>query len=504
MISATQQSPTLLEGFPLYWVPGVEFKKPQGLEAMAPYERELCRLLLGAKYNSALLIKHEFDVVSLKKYIDMTSGKDRRRALLELARTRGAKGTGSSSSTTEPIAAPPLSVAPAEGPEPEKKRRRLVKAFPATVAVAADPTPSTEEESSGSPLIHRKRKRQEVGGASSLRPEENEVRLPSPTPQPLSPASLPPPPPAGQATGQPTPPAGSDSAHSGGFSRLPASPPPPTSAAIAEGGEASSQPSSSGTSNENFSRVIALVRHFIRSRELLEWSGQEVDMHLAKQIVLSLEFFTQHRKQLVLEKRIKELEHDKESLQSDFEAAQGSVDLMRDMVEKSRKEYLSQVQETIKTEILMGQAVNALDSEVVELRSKVINLEAETSSLRQLNSQLAGDLKSTKEEATEGGKKLEKAMDELSAVKVELVEAKGKLGEAASSIASLTIEKNALETSKQKLEADNAELMNVGANALADGFELAFEQIRCILPDVDHSQFSIYHEVVDGKLIPPS
>ena len=106
-------------------------------------------------------------------------------------------------------------------------------------------------------------------------------------------------------------------------------------------------------------------------------------MHLAKQIVLSLEFSTQHRKQLVLEKRIKELEHDKESLQSDFEAAQGSVDLMRDMVEKSRKEYLSQVQETIKTEILMGQAVNTLDSEVVELRSKIINLEAETSSLRQ-------------------------------------------------------------------------------------------------------------------------
>ncbi|XP_068486743.1 uncharacterized protein [Phaseolus vulgaris] len=191
-------------------------------------------------------------------------------------------------------------------------------------------------------------------------------------------------------------------------------------------------------------------------------------MHLAKQIVLSLEFSTQHRKQLVLEKRIKELEHDKESLQSDFEAAQGSVDLMRDMVEKSRKEYLSQVEETIKTEILMGQAVNALDSEVVELRSKVINLEAETSFLRQLNSQLAGDLKSTKEEATKGGRKLEKAVDELSAIKVELAKAKGKLGEAASSIASLTIEKNALETSKQKLEADNAELMNVGADALAD------------------------------------
>ena len=102
------------------------------------------------------------------------------------------------------------------------------------------------------------------------------------------------------------------------------------------------------------------------------------------------------------------------------------------------------------------------------------------------------------------GRKLEKAVDELSAMKVELAEAKGKLGEAVSSIASLTVEKNALESSKQKLEADNAELMNVGADALADGFELAFEQIRCVLPDVDQSQFRIYHEVVDGKLVPPS
>jgi len=69
MISATPQSPTLLEGYPLYWVPGVEFKKPKDLEAMAPYERELCGLFLGAKYNSARLIKDEFDVVALKKYI---------------------------------------------------------------------------------------------------------------------------------------------------------------------------------------------------------------------------------------------------------------------------------------------------------------------------------------------------------------------------------------------------------------------------------------------------
>ena len=77
--------------------------------------------------------------------------------MLELAKRRGTKGTGSSSFTTEPIAAPPLSVAPAEGPEQGKKRKRLVKA--STSLAAAATAASTEEESSGSPLVHRQRKR---------------------------------------------------------------------------------------------------------------------------------------------------------------------------------------------------------------------------------------------------------------------------------------------------------------------------------------------------------
>ena len=122
-------------------------------------------------------------------------------------------------------------------------------------------------------------------------------------------------------------------------------------------------------------------------------------MHLARQVVLSLEFSTQHRKQIALEKRVKELEHDKESLRSDFEAAQGSVELMRGMVEKARREYLAQVQETIKTEILMGEAVSSLDCTVVELK-------AETSSLRQQNTQLLGELESAKEAAAAGEKEL--------------------------------------------------------------------------------------------------
>ena len=129
----------------------------------------------------------------------------------------------------------------------------------------------------------------------------------------------------------------------------------------------------------------------------------------------------------------------------------------------------------------MGQAVSSLDCTVVELR-------AETSSLRQLNSQIVGELESTKEAAAAGEKRLEEVV--------------GKLSETASSLAAITTERDAAEASKQKLEAENADLMNVGADALTDGFELALEQIKCVLPDLDLSQFSIYHEVVDGKLIP--
>jgi len=118
------------------------------------------------------------------------SGKDRRQALLELAKLRGTKGTGSSSSTTEPIAANPLSVAPAEGPEQGRKRKRLVKASTSLAAAAA----STEEESSGSPLIHRQRKLPAVEGASSLHPGEIEVvevKEGSPPPPSTQPASEP-------------------------------------------------------------------------------------------------------------------------------------------------------------------------------------------------------------------------------------------------------------------------------------------------------------------------
>ena len=83
----------------------------------------------------------------------MTSDKERRQRLLALARSRrAAEAPSEVEAIAEPIPASPISVAPAEGRETkgDKKRKRLVKA-PTTVI-------SIEEESSGSPLVQRRKR----------------------------------------------------------------------------------------------------------------------------------------------------------------------------------------------------------------------------------------------------------------------------------------------------------------------------------------------------------
>ena len=62
-----------------------------------------------------------------------------------------------------------------------------------------------------------------------------------------------------------------------------------------------------------------------------------MDLHLACQLVLSLEFSTQHRHIKKLKRKMSELYNEKESLQSDYEALQSTNDMLRDMVEEARE-----------------------------------------------------------------------------------------------------------------------------------------------------------------------
>ena len=157
----------------------------------------------------------------------MTSNKERRQKLIALAKSRRAVGSSTrTEATSEPISASPISVAPAEGPETrgEKKRKRLVKA-PTTVI-------SIEEESSGSPLVQRRKRGTEgAEGDATLIPQAHASPVRSPSPAPLS--SLPP---ARPPLTLPPQTAGSGAARSEGTSHPPTSPCPQDSATTTEGG----------------------------------------------------------------------------------------------------------------------------------------------------------------------------------------------------------------------------------------------------------------------------
>jgi len=192
-------------------------------------------------------------------------------------------------------------------------------------------------------------------------------------------------------------------------------------------------------------------------------------------MVLSLEFSTQHCRLEKLEGKVKELLSQQESLRSDYEALQDTNGMLKDMLEESKMARVQQVQETIKTEMLMGDVVAALDFQLLETTGKAIQLKAETAYMRQQNANLTEALATSDR----------------------------KLKEAESTIATLTTEKVALEIDKAGFEAGKTKLWEEAADTFAEGFDFALEQLKCAFPEVGRSQLSIEFEVVDGKVVRP-
>ena len=200
-----------------------------------------------------------------------------------------------------------------------------------------------------------------------------------------------------------------------------------------------------------------------------------MDLQLARQMVLSLEFSTQHRRLKKLEGEMKELLSQQESLQSNYEALQNTNGMLKDMLEEAKLGRAQQVQETIKTQMLMGDAVAALDFELLETTGKALQLEAENAFMRQQNANMAEALTASDQ----------------------------RLKEVESAIATLTTEKVVLETDKAGIEAEKAKLWEEAADTFAEGFDFALEQLKYAFPEVDRSQLSIEFEVVDGKVVRP-
>ena len=78
-----------------------------------------------------------------------------------------------------------------------------------------------------------------------------------------------------------------------------------------------------------------------------------------------------------------------------------------------------------------------------------------------------------------------------------------KLKEAESTVATLITEKVVLETDKVELEAEKAKVWEEAADTFVDGFDLALEQVKCVFPEADYSQFAMDFEVEDGEIVRP-
>ena len=70
-ICCSIHDPTLLDGFPLYWMEKPGVRKPRSLEDLDPPDREVCQPLssFGVVFDTAELIKLEFCAKALKSYI---------------------------------------------------------------------------------------------------------------------------------------------------------------------------------------------------------------------------------------------------------------------------------------------------------------------------------------------------------------------------------------------------------------------------------------------------
>ena len=70
-VCSSEADPTALDGFPLYWVGELKMRKAKTLDELTSADREICQVLasLGVVFNTAKLIKHEYDPVALSRCI---------------------------------------------------------------------------------------------------------------------------------------------------------------------------------------------------------------------------------------------------------------------------------------------------------------------------------------------------------------------------------------------------------------------------------------------------
>jgi len=70
-VCCSEHDRTALDGFPLYWVGKLKLKKAKTLDKLSSADRGVCQVLasLGVIFNTAKLIKNEYNPTGLASYI---------------------------------------------------------------------------------------------------------------------------------------------------------------------------------------------------------------------------------------------------------------------------------------------------------------------------------------------------------------------------------------------------------------------------------------------------
>jgi len=126
--------------------------------------------------------------------------------------------------------------------------------------------------------------------------------------------------------------------------------------------------------------------------------------------------------------------------------------------------------------------------EAVELETKLVPLREKVAKLEEAQKADANKMSNLEKRSIERETLLEK-------VKQDRDKASKELSETAAELARVREENSGFKTKIDELQLEAAQV-------LTSGFGAALEQFACRYPDLDLSEFSVYNEVVDGKIVP--
>ena len=145
-----------------------------------------------------------------------------------------------------------------------------------------------------------------------------------------------------------------------------------------------------------------------------------------------------------------------------------------------------------------------LESKLIPMRTRIAELEeaqkageAKMAKLEKRSTERETLLGQVEADQDKKSKELSETIAELAQVRKENSGFKNKIDDLELKAAQVREENSGFKKKIDELELEAAQV-------LTSGFGAALEQFACKFPDLDLSEFLVYNEVVDGKIMPPT